>query len=87
MKADDNSAAAASDPKRRGDGPGLNAFDLATVHPHRSTRRPLPPAPPTPRGRRIVLDQRDSPFTGAWAQGDLRPDPAHVYRNQARRSA
>lgn len=41
MKADDNSAAAASDPKRRGDGPGLNAFDLATVHPHRSARRPL----------------------------------------------
>lgn len=41
MKADDNSAAAASDPKRRGDGPGLNALDIATVHPHRSTHRPL----------------------------------------------
>lgn len=37
MKADDNSAAAASDPKRRGDGPGVNALDIATVHPHRST--------------------------------------------------
>jgi|SoimicMinimDraft_9_1059737.scaffolds.fasta_scaffold782355_1 hypothetical protein len=31
MKTDDNSAAAASDPKRRGDGLGSNAFDLATV--------------------------------------------------------
>ena len=40
MKAEDNSAAAASDPKRRED-PGLNAFDLATMHPHRSTRRQL----------------------------------------------
>ena len=33
-------------------------------------------------GRRIVLDQRDSPFTAAWAQGDLRPDPAHVVKRR-----
>jgi hypothetical protein len=31
MKADDNSAAAASDPKRRGDGPGLSSLG---VHRH-----------------------------------------------------
>jgi hypothetical protein len=39
MKAEDNSAAAASDPKRREDDPGLTAY--ATIHPHRSTRHPL----------------------------------------------
>jgi len=33
-------------------------------------------------GRRIVLDQRDSPFTAAWAQGDLSPDPAHVVKGR-----
>jgi hypothetical protein len=51
MKTDDNSAAAASDPKRRGDGLGSNAFDLATLHPHpKQPSSTSPPARPMPRG-------------------------------------
>ena len=59
MKTDDNSAAAASDPKRRGDGLGSNAFDLATVHPHpKQPSSTSPPARPmVPRPGEIVMSR------------------------------
>jgi hypothetical protein len=55
MKTDDNSAAAASDPKRRGDG----LIDLATVHPHpKHPSSTSPPARPmVPRLREIVMSR------------------------------
>jgi hypothetical protein len=59
MKTNDNSAAAASDPKRRVDGLGSNAFDLATVHPHpKQPSSTSPPARPmVPRLGEIVMSR------------------------------